>query len=134
MALGSVNIRDALCLTGGATMLVARIALAGPSDVVDVKVQRQPGATYHFDVSVRHADEGWEHYADRWEIVAPDGSVLATRPLQHPHVDEQPFTRDLGGVRIPEAITRVTVRAHDSRHGYGGKEVSVELPRAVPAH
>ena len=133
MAIRYLNVRTALRLAGWATLLVARIALAGPADVVDVKVQREPGGTYHFDVSVRHADEGWEHYADRWEIVGPDGSLLATRPLRHPHVDEQPFTRDLAGVRIPEAITRVTVRAHDSRHGYGGKEVSVELPRAVPA-
>ena len=132
MAIGQVNIRTALRRAGWATLLVARVAVAGPADVIDVKVERELGGTYHFDVTVRHADEGWEHYADRWEILAPDGNVLAARPLRHPHVDEQPFTRDLAGVWIPAAITRVTVRAHDSRHGFGGKEVSVELPRAVP--
>jgi hypothetical protein len=120
----------AVHLVGCTVLLAARIASAGPADVVDVRVTREPGGTFRFEVSVRHADEGWEHYADRWEIVAPDGSILATRPLQHPHVDEQPFTRDLAGVKIPDGITRVTVRAHDSRHGFGGKELSVQLPRA----
>jgi hypothetical protein len=112
--------------------LVAGLAYAGEADVVGVKVQREAGGTFHFDVTVRHADAGWEHYADRWEIVAPDGAVLATRPLRHPHVDEQPFTRDLSGVAIADGMARVTVRAHDSQHGFGGTEVSVELPRKEP--
>ena len=33
---------------------------------------------WRFDVTVRHADEGWDHYADKWDVVAPDGTVLAT--------------------------------------------------------
>ena len=62
-------------------------------------------------------------------MVAPDGAVLGTRVLVHPHKTEQPFTRSLGGVKIPENVAEVTLRAHDSVHGYGGKEVTVELPR-----
>jgi hypothetical protein len=60
---------------------------------------------------------------------APDGTVLASRVLLHPHETEQPFTRSLGGVTIPEGIERVTVRAHDTVHAYGGTELEVELPR-----
>jgi hypothetical protein len=78
-------------------------------------------------VTVKHQDEGWQHYADAWEIVAPDGQVLATRTLYHPHVNEQPFTRSLSGVVIKPAIKVVTVRAHDSVHAYGGKEIRVKL-------
>ena len=63
------------------------------------------------NITVRHDDEGWEHYADRWEVVAPDGTVLASRTLYHPHVDEQPFTRSLNGLVIPKGIMRVRVRA-----------------------
>ena len=63
------------------------------------------------------------------DVVAPDGAVLGTRVLVHPHKTEQPFTRSLGGVKIPENVAEVTLRAHDSVHGYGGKEVTVELPR-----
>jgi hypothetical protein len=82
-----------------------------------------------FSVTVRHEDEGWRHYADSWEVVAPDGRVLATRSLQHPHVDEQPFTRELRGVEVPSNVTSVRIRAHDSVHGFGGREVVVQLGR-----
>ncbi|GIW42551.1 MAG: hypothetical protein KatS3mg076_3128 [Candidatus Binatia bacterium] len=102
---------------------------AGKADVEDVRVEREEGGTYRFSVTVRHADEGWDHYANRWEIVAPDGRVLAVRVLRHPHVEEQPFTRSLSGVKIPEGIDRVTVRAFDSKHGGGGRVQSVEIPR-----
>lgn len=102
-------------------------AQAGEADVVGVEV-RKSGGGYHFDVTVRHADTGWDHYADKWEVLAPDGTVLGTRVLAHPHVNEQPFTRSTT-LRIPEGITKVTVRAHDKVDGYGGKEMTVELPR-----
>ena len=62
-------------------------------------------------------------------MLAPDGTVLGTRVLVHPHETEQPFTRSLGGVEIPETVAEVTLRAHDSVHGYGGKEVTVRLTR-----
>ncbi len=101
---------------------------AGEADVVSARVEKTGQDTYRFDVTVQHADEGWNHYADRWEVLGPDGEVLARRVLLHPHVDEQPFTRSLRGVKISPGITEVTVRAHDSVHGYGGAEVRVSLP------
>jgi hypothetical protein len=110
-------------------LLAGRQAAAGEADVLDVQVSHDGEGTWLFDVTVSHEDSGWKHYADRWDVVAPDGSVLASRILYHPHVTEQPFTRSLPGVKIPETIGHVTVRAHDSVHGYGGKEITVELPR-----
>ncbi|MDX1423389.1 MAG: hypothetical protein R3322_09635 [Kiloniellales bacterium] len=104
-------------------------AMAGEADVVAVEAVAEAAGTWRFDVTVAHADEGWEHYADRWEVVAPDGTVLGARVLVHPHVDEQPFTRSLGGVAVPDGIDRVSLRAHDSVHGLGGAEAVVELPR-----
>lgn len=101
---------------------------AGEADVVKV-VASPEGGKWRFHVSVAHADSGWEHYADKWDVVAPDGKVLGTRVLLHPHENEQPFTRSLGGVAIPDNIKSVTLRAHDKVHGYGGKEVTVDLPR-----
>jgi len=61
-------------------------------------------------------------------VLDPDGAVLGTRVLRHPHVKEQPFTRRLGGVRIPASVTRVQVRARDSVHGFGGQIVELPLP------
>ncbi|MGP9821027.1 hypothetical protein ACTZWW_13505 [Salinarimonas sp. NSM] len=108
---------------------LASPAPAGEADVVDVSVAQETGGTWRFAVTVRHADEGWDHYADRFEIVGPDGTVLGARVLAHPHVDEQPFTRTLPGVVIPEEIGSVTVRAHDGVHGLGGETIAVTLPR-----
>lgn len=103
-------------------------AWAGEADVVDVRVQTQADGSYRFDATVRHADEGWDHYADAFEIVGPNGDVLGTRVLAHPHVNEQPFTRSLGGVKIPPGVTSVAVRARDKVHGLGGKTYQVTLP------
>jgi hypothetical protein len=111
-----------------ALMLAAGATCAGEADVVDVQLSRGGDGTWRFDVTVRHADTGWDHYADAFEVVAPDGTVLGKRTLLHPHVDEQPFTRSLAGVAIPAGIAEVTVRAHDKVDGYGGAEIMVTLP------
>ena len=103
-------------------------AYGGKADVISVNVTETGPNTYRFDVTVRHGDTGWDHYADRWEVLGPDGKIMATRVLLHPHVSEQPFTRSLTGIKIPPSISQVTVRAHDKVHGYGGAEVIVTLP------
>lgn len=110
-------------------LLSALPARAGEADVLSVEAVPEGGGAWRFEVTVAHADEGWGHYADRWEVLAPDGRLLATRVLLHPHVREQPFTRSLGGVVIPQGVTSVVVRAHDKEHGLGGAEVTVELKR-----
>jgi hypothetical protein len=118
----------------GAIALVAlavipiRFASAGEADVVAATLTPSGDGTWRVEVTVAHADEGWDHYADAWEVVAPDGTVLGTRTLLHPHVEEQPFTRALTGVAIPDGITEVTVRARDSVHGHGGRELTVAVP------
>jgi len=109
--------------------IITTAAYAGEADVIKVDVKRTGGDTYFFKVTVRHEDEGWDHYANKWDVVAPDGTILGTRTLYHPHVDEQPFTRSLSDVKISESITEVTIRAHDSVHEYGGKTMSVANPR-----
>ncbi len=111
-----------------ASMLLTTAAFAGKADVVDVKVTRQGAGTYSFDVTIRSDETGWDKYADKWDVVSPDGKVLGTRVLAHPHVDEQPFTRSLEGVAVPDSIKKIVIRAHDKVEGYGGKEMAVELP------
>lgn len=100
---------------------------AGEADVLKVDVNRE-GDNYVFEVTVKHQDEGWSHYADRWEVLGAEDSVLASRVLYHPHVHEQPFTRSLSGVKLPTGLYQVQVRAHDSVHGYGGQTIKVLLP------
>lgn len=113
-----------------AALLLATSAQAGEADVLDVTVRKDGDGSYSFDVTVRHADTGWKHYVDRWQVLSPDGkTVLGTRVLLHPHEDEQPFTRSLSGVRVPAKFGEVLVRAHDSVHAFGGKVRRVTLPR-----
>lgn len=114
-----------LTLLGLWGALTVTPAAAGQADVIAVKFECAETCT--FWVTVRHDDAGWDHYANRWEVLTPDGEVIATRVLGHPHVNEQPFTRSLGGIVIPPGLNTVVVRAHDSVHGYGGEEVTVIL-------
>ena len=100
---------------------------AGEADVVAAEALPEGPGLWRFNVTVRHADEGWDHYADQWDVVGPDGTVYGTRVLLHPHETEQPFTRSLGGVAIPAGVTSVTLRAHDKLHG-GGAEFTITLP------
>ena len=109
-------------------LLMVGVGRAGEADVVGVVAIPRGDGRYRFEVTVRHADTGWEHYADRFEIHDGQGNLLGTRVLHHPHVNEQPFTRRLDNVVIPAGIQRVTVRAHDNQHGDGGQEMTVELP------
>jgi len=105
------------------------LSLAGEADVLKVEVDCNDSSSCDFHVTVEHADAGWEHYANRWEVRTVEGEKLAVRTLAHPHDHEQPFTRSLENVSIPQAVNEVVVRARDSRHKYGGKELTVKLGR-----
>ncbi len=123
------NLAVAALLSGLAAVPMAAPTRAGEADVVRAEARAEGGGAWRFRVTVAHGDTGWDHYADKWDVVAPDGTVLGTRVLLHPHETEQPFIRSLGGVEIPEGVSEVTLRAHDRVHGYGGKEVTVKLPK-----
>ncbi len=104
------------------------------ADVVFVRAVEEEDRSWTFYVTVSHPDTGWEDYADGWDVVLPDGTVilpdtssLFTRILTHPHETEQPFTRSQSGIMIPSGIKSVTVRAHDLVDGFGGQEVTVYL-------
>lgn len=98
------------------------------AQIVRVRADRTGDDTWSFSVTVRHKDEGWDHYADLWEVVDPrDGTVLGKRVLAHPHDNEQPFTRSQSGIDIPPALDHVIVRAKCTVHGYGGRAVKLNL-------
>ena len=104
------------------------IAVSDQARIVNVKVTDNQGS-FRFDVTLEHSDTGWDHYADGWEVISPAGEVLGKRVLAHPHVDEQPFTRSLSGVQVPAGVNTVSIRAHDSVHGYNKEIFEVDLGR-----
>ncbi len=111
----------------GLSVLV-RMAEAGDVTIVDASGQRQAGQ-WRFDVTLQHRDSGWDHYADRWQIIDAKGNVLGQRILYHPHEQQQPFTRSLTGVSLPDDIDRVFIEAHDSVHGWAAIRFTVTLDK-----
>jgi hypothetical protein len=112
-----------------ATLATAFPARADEVDIlmVDLTSQRD---TWRAAVTLRHHDEGWQHYADAWRLVSETGTELARRVLGHPHVEEQPFTRSLDDVTIPPEVAVLYVEAHDSVHGWARRRVRVDLQRS----
>ncbi len=97
------------------------------AQVTHVVATQSSSGSWCFGTSVRHNDQGWEHYADRWEVLDLEGSELGYRNLGHPHDNEQPFIRSRCQIIIPPEISRVIVRAKCNKHGFGGKPFIVTL-------
>lgn len=96
-------------------------------DVVDAVLVPEEGGAFTVEVTISSPYDTPERYADAWRVLAGD-RVLAVRELTHDHAGEQPFTRSLGGVEVPDGVTRVTVEGRDLRNGYGGATVTVDVP------
>lgn len=129
--------RKSRTLMSGALMLifsltvslaVATPANAGDADVLEATIAAVGESRFRIDATVAHGDTGWDHYANRWDVLTEGGRLLGTRELLHPHETEQPFTRSLT-LEIPADVSRVVIRAGDSVHGdSGGKSVTIDVP------
>jgi len=114
-----------LLLAGGGAMSAE---LQKYPDVVSARVQPRAPDTFDFDVTVSSPYDSPKRYADAFRVMGKNGVVFGERKLLHDHGDEQPFTRDLYGVKIPPGIRLVAIQARDQQYGYGGKTVEVVLP------
>lgn len=107
-------------------LTLSGVVHAGDVEIVKVAMQASGAGQWRANVTLQHADTGWEHYADAWRVMTEGGKLLGTRVLYHPHVNEQPFTRSLS-VAIPADIGVVFVEAHDKVHGWSKQRVRVDL-------
>ncbi|SDX68452.1 hypothetical protein SAMN05444358_10936 [Ruegeria halocynthiae] len=111
--------------------LILCALLASPAfadtPVIEQVVARSSGDTWQFDVTIRHPDTGWDHYADGWRVLDMQGNELGMRVLHHPHENEQPFTRSLSGVTVPEGLTQVQIQARCSVDGWNDSTAVVDL-------
>jgi hypothetical protein len=87
--------------------------------VIEAAHARPSGASWTFSVTVRHADTGWEDYADGWRVLDGQGSVLGERVLFRPHVTEQPFTRSLSCVEVPNNASFVMLQTRTKPEEWG---------------
>lgn len=100
---------------------------ASPTEIVKAVFVRS-GGSWEVSVTLRHADTGWEHYANVWILADTDGNGLGRRELLHPHVSEQPFTRSVR-VTLPAGMTKVLVRAGEKPNGINSNIVVVDLTK-----
>ena len=105
-----------------ALTLFIRASLAGEVTIRAVEVAAAGADRWDIHVTLRHDDQGWDHYADNWQVLDLDGKVLAERVLYHPHVNEQPFTRSLTALSLPADLAEIEIRASKQRY-------RVTLPR-----
>lgn len=107
-------------------LLFTSSVMAGEAEIIFAKFHKNAEG-WKVDVTLKHADEGWDHYANAWRIVDEKGALLGKRVLAHPHIQEQPFTRSLYSARIPANTTVVYIEASDLVHGWSKQRVRVDL-------
>ncbi|MBO6776006.1 MAG: hypothetical protein JJ897_10965 [Marinibacterium sp.] len=109
----------------------ALACLAGPvladPPVIEAVTAYQSTNSWLFDVTIRHPDTGWDHYADGWRVQDMQGNELGMRVLHHPHETEKPFTRSLGGVVIGADHTQAQIQSRCNVDGWSEEIFVVQL-------
>ena len=116
----------ALTLAAALITYSAIPALAHEPEILDA-VATKSGMSWRIDVTLEHPDTGWDHYADGWEVLDKDGNRIGYRLLHHPHVNEQPFTRSLTNLDLPDGTRTIYIRAHCSVDGWGEETYRIDL-------
>ncbi len=113
-------------------------------DIIDATAALAEDGTWRISATVSSPYDTPERYADAWRVLAgpmgesgveaEDGSrsvpvELAVRELLHDHQNEQPFTRSLDGVSIPDDVDVITVQGRDQVSGWGGQMFEITLTR-----
>ena len=108
--------------------LLADESLQKYPDVLAAKVQARANNSFDFDVTLSSPYDTPQRYADAFRVMGKDGVFYGERVLFHDHASEQPFTRDLYGVKVPAGVRVVVIQGRDQKFGYGGKTVEAVLP------
>jgi len=98
-------------------------------DVLGATAEQDDDGTWNVSATLSSPYDSAQRYADAWRIVGADGTVYGTRELAHDHAAEQPFTRDLSSVEIPEDVIEVTIEGRDQVSGWGGESFTLTLER-----
>ena len=98
----------------------------------------EEGGTWSFSASMSSPYEvqtGLSKYCDFFEVRTTSGmnyTVLGKRTFGRDHPYEQPFTRVIRDVTLPNGVNSVVAIAHDSVDGYCGRSLEVDLTARTP--
>ncbi len=98
-------------------------------EITDVSATKASDGTWTIEVTVSSPYDSPDQYADAWRVLDQDGNELGIRELAHDHASEQPFTRDLTGLVIPEDVKKISVEGRDSVNGWSGETYLLSLPQ-----
>ncbi len=106
-------------------------------DIIDATAALADDGTWRISATVSSPYETPDRYADAWRVLdggpldddTDEPSVLAIRELLHDHINEQPFTRSLNDVVIPDDVTTIVIEGRDQVSGWGGGRYEIVLER-----
>ncbi len=101
----------------------------GPANVVGAAMSKNIDGSWDIRATVRSKDTGPSSYADRVEILDPEGKLLHTIPVPNHHLNEQPFSVTATNVKLPTDIAHVVIRARMKPGGASGKERTLKFPK-----
>ena len=82
---------------------------------------------FTFQVMISSPYASAERHTDAVRVIGDDGVVYGILELTHPHAGQQPFSRTLRDVEIPESVTKVIIEGRDSTYGWGGEVVTLAI-------
>jgi hypothetical protein len=97
-------------------------------EILDAEATPVANGTWTFAVTISSPYDTPQRYADAWRVLGTDGAEYGIRILAHDHAAEQPFTRSLAGVEIPDGVDQVEIEARDLVNGWSGTTFELTLP------
>lgn len=134
VVLSSLLVGGLAACSGGSTPVEGDVSDATSAsgeqfpDVEAAEISGDAGGPYSFAVTMSSPYDTPDRYADSMRVRSAGGDVYGERELTHDHAGEQPFTRDISDVDIPDGVSEVVVEGRDQVSGWGGDTVTVTIP------
>ena len=106
---------------------ISSVSIASDAKIIKASAELTSAQKFNISVTLEHADEGWEHFANAWRVYTMEGELIGERVLHHPHVKEQPFARTLLGLSVPADVKEVVIVAVCSTTGESKNSYPLKL-------
>lgn len=99
------------------------------AQIEDVKAVQSKDKTWCFEVQIKHNDQGWNHYANGWQVYDLEGDIISGIIIGHPHDKKQPFIRRHCNIKIKPDVPKVVVKTRCNVHGFGGRAIVLDMEK-----